>query len=173
MASLGHSNYVVILLTIGGSKAYDIKLVLEREPRIGETWLLIGPILPNEEPIDVVVHELHEETSLTLTLDDLTLLSNNPVRVSLPEAKYQIVYVFSLSAPVPFISANIRSHAKLMQDVTTTQWTINPYGNYIVQATIDIDGVSLTPTRAGRLPCVIRRFELLHFGYEAQRETFR
>jgi hypothetical protein len=38
---------------------------------------------------------------------------------------------------------------------------------------IDIDGLSLTPTIIGRLLDVIREFELLHFGFVAQWETFR
>jgi hypothetical protein len=40
MAFVGHGNYVVVVLHVGGSKAYDIKLVLHREPRTGYTWFL-------------------------------------------------------------------------------------------------------------------------------------
>jgi hypothetical protein len=35
--------------------AYGIKLVLQREPRIGKIWFLAGSILPNEAPVDVAV----------------------------------------------------------------------------------------------------------------------
>jgi hypothetical protein len=46
------------------------------------------------------------ESGFTLTYDDLTLLSNNPVRVPLLEGKRHHVYVFSASVPVPFVTAN-------------------------------------------------------------------
>jgi hypothetical protein len=115
-------------------------------------------------------HSLNEETSILLTHDDLTLLRNNPVRVSIPEAKHQLVYAISAYAPVPFVPPNIRTTAKLIQVVT--QSTINPDGTYVVSATIDIHGLSLTPTKSGRLHDVIRTFELLHFGYVAQWETY-
>jgi hypothetical protein len=47
MASIGHGQYVVVVLYVGGSKAPDIKLVLQREPRTSKTWFLAGSILPN------------------------------------------------------------------------------------------------------------------------------
>jgi hypothetical protein len=74
--------------------------------------------------------------------------------------------------PVSFVAANIRTHAKLVQ-VVSAQSTINYDGTYVVPATIDIDGMSLTPTKTRLLPPIIRKFELLHFGYVAQWETFR
>jgi hypothetical protein len=114
---------------------------------------------------------LLEETGLTLTLNDLTVLSNNPVRVSLREGKHQRVYVFSASIPVPFAAANIHTPAKIVQDVNA-QSTINHNGNYVVQAKIDIDGLSLTPTKTGRQHEIIRKFESFHFDYVAQWENF-
>jgi 8-oxo-dGTP pyrophosphatase MutT (NUDIX family) len=84
MAIVGHGHYVVVVLHVGGSKAADIKLVLQREPRNGETWFHVGSILPNEEHVDVAVRKLREETGLILTRDDLTMLSDAPVRVALP-----------------------------------------------------------------------------------------
>jgi 8-oxo-dGTP pyrophosphatase MutT (NUDIX family) len=171
MAFIGPDNYVVVVVTVGGSKALDIKLVLQREPRIGETWFHAGSISHYEEHVDAVVRELREETGLTLTSDDLTLLSNNPVRVSLHEGQHWLVYVFSAYVPVPFVPTNIRTPTKLVQ-VVTTQSAIKLYGTYVVLATIDIDGLSLTSTKNGRLD-VIRYFELLHFGNVGQLETFR
>jgi 8-oxo-dGTP pyrophosphatase MutT (NUDIX family) len=79
MAFVGHDNYVMVVLPVGGSEASGIKLVLQREPRIGRTWFLAGSILLDEDLVDAAVRELLEETSLTLTHDDLTLLSNNLV----------------------------------------------------------------------------------------------
>jgi 8-oxo-dGTP pyrophosphatase MutT (NUDIX family) len=141
MAYVGHGNYVVIVLSVGGYKASNINLVLHREPRIGKTWFLADSILPNEEHVDVVVRELHEQTGLTLTYDDLTLLgSNNTIRVSLREGKHLLVYVFSAFVPVPFAASNIRAPPKLVQ-VVTTHSTINRGGTYVVPATIDIDGI--------------------------------
>jgi 8-oxo-dGTP pyrophosphatase MutT (NUDIX family) len=75
MASVGPGHYVVVVLHIGGSKASDIKPVLQREPRTRKTWFHAGSILPNEEHVDVVARELLEETGLTLTHNDLTRLS--------------------------------------------------------------------------------------------------
>jgi ADP-ribose pyrophosphatase YjhB (NUDIX family) len=58
--------------------------VLQREPRSGKTWFPVGLVTANKEHVDAAVRELHEETSLILTPDDLTLLSDAPVRVALP-----------------------------------------------------------------------------------------
>jgi 8-oxo-dGTP pyrophosphatase MutT (NUDIX family) len=87
MAYVGRGHYVVAIMHVGGSKASDIKLVLQRKPRNGKTWFLVGSISPNKEHVDAYVRELHEETALTLTPDDLSLLSDAPVRVALPEGQ--------------------------------------------------------------------------------------
>jgi 8-oxo-dGTP pyrophosphatase MutT (NUDIX family) len=100
MASAGPGHYAVVALHVGGSKASDIKLVFQPKPRTRKTLFLAGSILPNEEHVDVVVRELLEETGLTLTLDDLTMLSDAPVRVALPEGQRHLVYVFSASIHV-------------------------------------------------------------------------
>jgi hypothetical protein len=70
------------------------------------------------------------------------------------------------------VAASTRTHAKLVQ-VVHAQSTINPDGTYVVPATIDINGLSLTPTKTKLLPKIIFKFELLRFGYAAQWETFR
>jgi 8-oxo-dGTP pyrophosphatase MutT (NUDIX family) len=115
--------------------------------------------LPNEVHVDVVVRELLEENGLTLTIDDLTMLSDAPVRVALPEGQRQLVYIFSAaSLPVPYVTANLRTHTKL-EDVDTAQSTINPYGSYVVPQKIDIDGLSLTPSKHGLLPASKHKFE--------------
>jgi hypothetical protein len=59
MAYVGPGRYVVVVLHVGGSKASDIKLVLQREPRFGKTWFPAGSILPNAEHVDADVRELH------------------------------------------------------------------------------------------------------------------
>jgi ADP-ribose pyrophosphatase YjhB (NUDIX family) len=85
MASNGPRRYVVVVIHVGGTKLSNVKLVLQREPRTGKIWYPVGSVTTNEELVDAAVRELHEETGLTLTLDDLTLLSDAPVRVALPE----------------------------------------------------------------------------------------
>jgi 8-oxo-dGTP pyrophosphatase MutT (NUDIX family) len=87
MASLGPGHYVVLVIHVGGTKLLDLKPVLQREPRSGKTWFPVGSILPNEEPVDADVRELHEETGLILTPNDLTLLSDAPVLVTLPQGR--------------------------------------------------------------------------------------
>jgi 8-oxo-dGTP pyrophosphatase MutT (NUDIX family) len=84
MASLGHGNYIVVVLLVRGSKASDINFVLQREPRNGKTCIFAGSILPNETHVDDAFSGLFEETGLTLFVDDLALLSDNHVRVPLP-----------------------------------------------------------------------------------------
>jgi 8-oxo-dGTP pyrophosphatase MutT (NUDIX family) len=100
MASVGPGRYVVVVLHVGGTKLSDVKLVLQREPRTGKTWFPAGSVTANEEPVDAAVRELHEETGLILTPDDLTLLRGAHVRVALPEGQ-QLVYVYSASIHVP------------------------------------------------------------------------
>jgi 8-oxo-dGTP pyrophosphatase MutT (NUDIX family) len=96
MASLGPGHYVVLEVHVGGTKPSDLKLILQREPRSGKTWFPSGSVLPNEEHVDAVVRELREETGLVLTPEDLTLLSGEPVLVTLPQGR-QPVYVYSAS----------------------------------------------------------------------------
>jgi ADP-ribose pyrophosphatase YjhB (NUDIX family) len=74
---------VVVVLYVGGTKLSDIKRVLQREPRSGKTWFPCGFVSANEGLVDAAVRELHEEFCLILTLDDLTLLNDAPVRVAL------------------------------------------------------------------------------------------
>jgi ADP-ribose pyrophosphatase YjhB (NUDIX family) len=116
MASVGLGTYVVVVLPVGGSKAFDIKLVLHRESRTGKTWFLAGSNLPNEEHVDVAVRELLKETDLTLTVDDLTLfISNHVVRVSLRGWKRQVVCVFSAFVPVPYVTTNLQTPTNVEQ----------------------------------------------------------
>jgi ADP-ribose pyrophosphatase YjhB (NUDIX family) len=171
MTSVGPGHYVVVVLHVRGSKASDIKLVLNREPRSGKTWFPAGSITPNEAYVDSAVRELHAETGLILTPDDLTVLSDAPVCVAIHEG-HQLVYVYSDFVPVPNVTTHVRIPAQLEQ-VVTAQSTINPDGSYVVPWTIDIDSFTLTPTKKGLLPALKPKFDLLNFGYVTQRETFR
>jgi 8-oxo-dGTP pyrophosphatase MutT (NUDIX family) len=127
MASFGPSRYVVVILHVGGTKLSDIKLLLQREPRFGKTWFPAGSVSANEEHVDDAVHELHEEIGLILTPDDLTLLSDAPVRVALHVGQ-QLVYVYTASVPVPYVTIHLRTPAQL-EHVVTAQSTINPDGS--------------------------------------------
>jgi 8-oxo-dGTP pyrophosphatase MutT (NUDIX family) len=91
--------------------------VLQREPRTGKTWFPAGSLVANEEHVDAAVRELHEETGLALTPDDLTLLSDAPLRVALPDGQH-LVYTYSASIPVPFVTSHLRTAAQLEQAVT-------------------------------------------------------
>jgi 8-oxo-dGTP pyrophosphatase MutT (NUDIX family) len=140
MASLGPGHYVVLVIHVGGTRPSEVKLVLQREPRSGKTWFPAGSILPNEEPVDAAVRELHEETGLVLTPDDLTMLSEAPVRVTLPQGR-QLVYVYSASITVLFSTNNLRTPVEVEQ-VVTAQSTFNPDGTYVVPETININACS-------------------------------
>jgi ADP-ribose pyrophosphatase YjhB (NUDIX family) len=94
----------------------------------------------------LVVRELHEETSLVLTHDDLNMLSDAPDRVALPEGQHKRFYVFSAYAAVPYVTTHLRTRAQL-DHVGTAQSTINADGSYVVPTTIDIDGLSLISRR--------------------------
>jgi hypothetical protein len=78
-----------------------------------------------------------------LTHDDLTLLSDAPVRVALPVGQH-LVYVYSAFVPIPYVTTHLCTLAQL-EHVVTTQSTINPDGYYVVPETIDIGGMSLRP----------------------------
>jgi 8-oxo-dGTP pyrophosphatase MutT (NUDIX family) len=115
---------VVVVLHVGGSKASDIELVLQREPRLGKTWFPTSSVVPNGEHVDVGVRELHEETGLILPPNDLTMLSNAPVPVAIHEGQQQLVYILSASVPVPYVTTHLRTFAWLVQDVIAKS-TIN------------------------------------------------
>jgi 8-oxo-dGTP pyrophosphatase MutT (NUDIX family) len=172
MAFVGPGRCAVVVLHVGGTKLSDIKLVLQREPRTGKTWFPAGSVTANEEHVDAGVRELHEETGLILTPDDLTLLSDAHVLVALPNGQ-QLVYVYSAYVHVPYVTTHLRTHAQLEQ-IVTAQSTINPDGSYVVPETIDVGGVNLTPAKTGLLPAMKHnKSELLHFGYVTQWEIFR
>jgi 8-oxo-dGTP pyrophosphatase MutT (NUDIX family) len=80
MAYVRHGNYLVVLLPVGSLNGTDIEFVMQREPRTGQIWFHPDTVLPSEEPVDVAVRELLEETGLTPTADDLTLLCGEDVR---------------------------------------------------------------------------------------------
>jgi 8-oxo-dGTP pyrophosphatase MutT (NUDIX family) len=162
---------VVVVLHVGGTKLSDVKFVLQREPRTGKTWFPAGSVIANEEPFDVAVRELCEETGLILTPNDLTMLSDAHVRVALPVGQ-QLVYVYSASFPVPYVTTHLRTPAQLEQAVTAHS-TINPDGSHVVPETIDVGGLNLTPAKTGLLHAMKHKSELLHFGYVTQWETFR
>jgi ADP-ribose pyrophosphatase YjhB (NUDIX family) len=162
---------VVVVLHVGGTKLSDIKLVLQREPYSSKTWFPAGSVTANEEPVDAAVRELHEEIGLILTPDDLTLLSDVPVRVALPVGQ-QLVYVYAASVPVPYVTTHLRTSAQV-EHVVTSQSTINPDGSYVVPETIDVGGLNLTPAKTRLIRAMKHKSELLHFGYMTQWETFR
>jgi 8-oxo-dGTP pyrophosphatase MutT (NUDIX family) len=118
MASVGRGRYVVVVLHVGGSKLANVKLVLQCEPRSGKTWFPAGLISSDDEHVDADVRELHEETSLILTIDDLTVFSDAPVRIALP-VRQQLVYVYSASVLVPYVTTHLRTLAQLAQAVTS------------------------------------------------------
>jgi hypothetical protein len=109
---------------------------------------------------------------MILTHDDLTMLSDAPVRVALPVGQ-QLVYVYTTSVPVPYVTTHLRTLAQLEQVAVTAQSTINPDGSYVVPETNDVRGLNLTPANAGLLLAMKNKSELLHFGYVTQWETFR
>jgi ADP-ribose pyrophosphatase YjhB (NUDIX family) len=162
---------VAVVLHVGGSKLADVKLVLQREPRSGKTWFPYGLISYDEEHVDGAVRELHEESGLILTHDDLTLLSDASVRVALPVG-HRLVYIYSASVPVPYVTTHLRTPAQL-EHVVTAQSTINADGCYVVPETIDIGGLSLKPVKNGLLPSMKQKRELLYFGYVTHWDTFR
>jgi hypothetical protein len=45
---------VVVVLHVGGPKASDVKLVLQREPRTSKTWFPAGLILPHEDDVELL-----------------------------------------------------------------------------------------------------------------------
>jgi ADP-ribose pyrophosphatase YjhB (NUDIX family) len=116
MASVGPGRYVVVTIHVGGTKLSNVKLVLQREPRTGKTWFPAGFVAPNEEHVDAAVRESHEENGLTLTPNDLTLMSDALVRVALPEGQHN-VYVYSAFVPISFATSHLRTPAQLEQAV--------------------------------------------------------
>jgi hypothetical protein len=139
MASLGPGNYVVVVLQVEGSKASNIKLLIQREPRTSTTSFLAGSVLPTQRmSTQMSVSCLRK---LALTVDDLTSLSGNHVRVPLPDNKHQLVHVFSASELVLYMIANLRTPTQVVQAAKSTT---HSHGIYNVPSTVDLDGPSLT-----------------------------
>jgi hypothetical protein len=101
-----------------------------------------------------------------LTVDDLTLLSVNPVRVPLHVGRYQLVHVVSVFVNVPYVIANLRTLAKV-EHAVAAQSIVYPHDSYVISATVGIDGLSLTSSRIELLKETQRKHELLHFSYVA------
>jgi ADP-ribose pyrophosphatase YjhB (NUDIX family) len=134
-------------------------------PRTGKTLFFASSILPNEELVNVAIRVLHDETGLILTSDDLTMLSDAPLRVALPDKERQLAYVFSAYVPFAYVTTHLRTQAQLEEAVIAKSTLINADGSYVVPETIDIDGRSLAPAKTGLLLAVKHKSELLHFGY--------
>jgi hypothetical protein len=101
---------VVVVLHVGGTKLSDIKLVLQREPRSGKTWFRAGSVSANGEHVEDAVRDLHKETRLILTRDDLTPLSDAPIRVALHVGQ-QLVYVYTAIVSVAYVTTHLRTPA--------------------------------------------------------------
>jgi hypothetical protein len=92
------------------------------------------------------------------------MLSNNPVRVPLPEGKRNLVYVFSAFVPVPYVTTNLRTPT-IVDHVVRAWSTINHDSTYVVVESINIGGLSLTPSKTSSLYAAQFKFESLHlFG---------
>jgi hypothetical protein len=81
-------------------------------------------------------------------------------------------HVFSAYIYVPYVNANCHTPLKIGQAVTA-QPTIHLDGTYVVPATIDIDGHSLTRSTTRLLREAQRKHGLSHFDCVAQLESFR
>jgi 8-oxo-dGTP pyrophosphatase MutT (NUDIX family) len=166
MASLGLGNYVAAVLPIGGSKTYDFKHVSQHEPR---TWFPAGSILPNGAPVDAAVRELFEENGLTLTSDDLTMLSGNPVRVPLQDGRHQLVHVFRhQSMSRACLPTFVRSYWSSKPIRSSKPLLLSRLFILIVLTPFRLPS-TLTECRLRRLKLDLsRKYELLHFGSVAQ-----
>jgi hypothetical protein len=71
------------------------------------------------------------------------------------------------------VTANLRTPAKDERAITTQSTIQYDDTYYTVPTTVDIDGLSLTPTMLGMVKDTQRMYELFHFGYVAQLDFFR
>jgi hypothetical protein len=70
------------------------------------------------------------------------------------------------------VNASTRTLANVEQAVTA-QSNVHSDGSYVGPTTIDIDGLTLTPSKIGLLKETRRnKYELLHFRYVAQWDLF-
>jgi ADP-ribose pyrophosphatase YjhB (NUDIX family) len=142
--------------------------VLQREHRTSKTWFLAGSNLLNEEHVDAAIRELFEESGLSLTVEDLTRLSGDHARVSLPSRQYELVHVFSAYVHVMYAFANLRTRTKVIVHAVIAKSIAHLSGTYVVLAIVDIDGLSLTPSKTWLVREAQRKYKLLHFGYVPQ-----
>jgi hypothetical protein len=70
------------------------------------------------------------------------------------------------------VNANLRTPSKVDLEVNA-QSIVHSDGTYTVPTTVDIDGLSFTPTKIGLAMETQRKYELFYFGYVAHWESFR
>jgi hypothetical protein len=142
MASLGIGNYVVVVQRVGGSTASCIKLVLQREPRTCKTWFTVCSICLakslSTRPFTNCLRKIASPCPSTILRCGVAIMFECP---SLHARKSHLIYVFLAFVHVPYVISNLRTPAKVEHAVTD--------GSFVVSTTIDIDGLSLTPSKIG------------------------
>jgi hypothetical protein len=128
--------------------------------------------MPNEEHVDATVRDILEETGLTMAVNDLTQLSGAVVRVPLHYGKYQLVYVYFVSVLVPYVNITLSKPTHVKHYVISHS-TVQADGSYVVPATIAMDGLPITPVVTSNVRTARVKYELLLFGFVAQRQHFR
>jgi hypothetical protein len=138
--------YVVVVVHVYSPNASDIIHVLQREPKSGKAWVLVGIVFPSEEHIHAAVCELFEQTIIIImTADDLTLLSGKVACAPLPDSKTPHVNVYDAFVPVPNVTINLRTPVKV-EHVVLSQSTSQLDGSYVVPASIAIESFIVTPS---------------------------
>jgi hypothetical protein len=122
-ASVGIGNYVVVVLHVGNLNASDMKFASQREPPVNR-YSLIHFLSVNSclmRSMSTLPFVNCSKTCLTITVDDITILSGRAIPVALPDSETQHLYVYIVYLPAPCVTTKLRKSTKIEQAVFLSQ----------------------------------------------------
>jgi hypothetical protein len=136
MASMESRSYVVILFFVGSVSTCHAQFAMQREAQFGTVLFPTDRILPNER--HVAAQGLSRETNMPFSSDDLHLVRDEVVWITLTGGKKHHISVFSASTPSQVIVSDLHTAAKIEKSIDTVATQLAD--RYVVRAFVSISG---------------------------------